>query len=172
MNILFKVIAVVSLLLLPLSISMWHKSNNYPQEFRTDITLYKSLWVSLTNGCCVLELLSMPTKVASKSEHLEPLSFDPRPEQRSIYFSSHKHGIYRTTWVVFPFWLSTSLLTIMGTVPIARGPVRQWWRKRHGHCLECGYNLEGNRSGRCSECGTQCQRRRKVVTRRKTVASR
>ncbi len=172
MNIIFKAIGVVSLLLLPLSISMWHKSNQYPQEFRTDITLYKSLWVSLTKGCCALELLSMPTKVASKSEHIEPLSFDPRPDQRSIYFSSTKHGIYRTTWLVFPFWLSTGLLSIMGTVPIARGPLKLWWRKRHGHCLECGYNLEGNRSGRCPECGTRHQRNRSTAARRQSVTSR
>jgi len=164
--------AVVSLLALPMNISMWHKSNHYPQEFRTDITPYKSLWVSLTKGCCALELLSMPTKVASKSEHLEPLSFDPRPEQRSIYFSSTKHGVYRTTWLVFPFWLSTSLLSIAGVLPIARSPARQWWRKRHGHCLVCGYNLEGNRSGRCSECGTRYQRRRPTTSRRQSITSR
>ncbi len=172
MNVLIKIIAIVSLLLLPMSISLWRKSHKYPQEYRTDITLYKSLWVSLSKGCCALELLSMPTKVASKSGHLEPLSFDPRPKQRSIYFSSTKQGVYRTTWLVFPFWLSTSLLTTLGVLPIVRGPVRQWWRKRHGRCYVCGYSLEGNRSGRCPECGTRHGRRRSSASRRRTIAMR
>ncbi len=33
--------------------------------------------------------------------------------------------------------------------------VRKWYRRRHGLCLRCGYDLRGNESGRCSECGTE-----------------
>ena len=39
-----------------------------------------------------------------------------------------------------------------------RGAIRNWWRRRAGRCLHCGYDLTGNVSGICPECGTPVQK--------------
>jgi hypothetical protein len=56
----------------------------------------------------------------------------------------------------FPLYLAflgfaTSLagLCVYPRLPFAR----RRWRRKHGLCLSCGYNLTGNVSGVCSECG-------------------
>ncbi len=150
-----KIVAVASFVVLPLSIAMWHRSHQRPVQYRYDLTLYKSMWVYVRDGVCGLELLSMPTKTASRSEFRNPLRFDPTPKQASLWVSSTQQGPYRTTWIVFPFWLLTGLLMFCGAYPVIRGPVRQLWRRWRGHCIDCGYDLTGNRSGRCPECGTR-----------------
>jgi hypothetical protein len=122
-------------------------------QHRFDLTLYKSLRVYLKDGVCGMRLLSLPTKTASRTEFHAPLNYDATPNKRSLMLSSTRKGLYRVTWVVFPLWLTTGLLTIASTAPVVRGPVRQWMRRWRGHCVECGYNLTGNRSGRCPECG-------------------
>ena len=33
------------------------------------------------------------------------------------------------------------------------------WRRRHGLCVKCGYDLTGNASGGCPECGTTIEQR-------------
>lgn len=45
------------------------------------------------------------------------------------------------------------LASVYPWVTLIRGPVRRRWRRRHGRCEECGYDLTGNVSGACSECG-------------------
>ena len=148
-----KILAVAALVILPLSVALWHRSYNRPVQYRYDVTLYKSMWVYLKDGVCGLELLSMPTKQASRSEFRNPLQFDMMPTQGSFFLTSFRHGPYRTSWLVFPFWLLTAMLTVVGTLPIYRGPIRRQWRRWRGCCITCGYNLTGNRSGRCPECG-------------------
>ena len=150
-----KIVAVISLLALPVSALLWHASYRNPRYHRYDVTLYKSLWVYLKDGVCGLNLLNMPTKTASRSEFLAPLQISSTPNDKSLLISSKRSGQYRVTWVVFPFWLSTTALVFAGTVPLATPPVRRWRRKRNGWCLACGYDLRGNRSGRCPECGTR-----------------
>lgn len=148
-----KILAVAALVSLPLSVALWHRSYSRPVEYRYDVTLYKSMWVYLKDGVCGLRLLSMPTKTASRTEFRNPLQFDMTPTQSSFFLNSVRNGPYRTTWLVFPFWLLTALLTVLGTMPIYRGPIRRQWRRWRGCCITCGYNLTGNRSGRCPECG-------------------
>ncbi len=150
-----KTTAIVALVLLPLSIALWHKSHINPQQRRYDFTLYKSLRVYLKDGTCGLRLLNLPTKTSSRSEFHASLGYDATPGKRRFLLSSIQRGPYRITWLVFPLWLSTGVLSLMGVVPIFLGPGKQWWRQWHGLCLECGYNLKFNRSGRCPECGTR-----------------
>lgn len=150
-----KIIAVISLVILPLSVSLWHSSHNRPAQHRFDITLYKSLRIYLRDGVCGLRLLNLHTKTASRTSFHTDLTYNPSPQQASLLIRSGMEGAYRVTWLVFPFWLSTLALTLLGFLPIVRGPIRQQWRRSKGLCLECGYNLRGNRSGRCSECGTR-----------------
>lgn len=148
-----KIVSVAALVLLPFSLSTWHASHNHPQFRRFDATLYKSLEVRLNHGKCCLSLLSMPSKVASKSQFSTPSNQQPPEMKRTILFRSRTHGPYRTTWIVFPLWLPPLFLLIAGIVPISFGPIRRLRRRRNGWCLHCGYNLAGNRSGRCPECG-------------------
>lgn len=148
-----KVVGVVALVLFPFSVSLWHRSHKAPQQYRYDLTLYKSLRVYLKDGICGLRVLSMPTKTGGKSDFRASLSFDMIPGNKSFLLRSRKEGVYRITWLVFPFWLTTCLLSVALLTPVFRGPVRRWRRKRAGCCLHCGYSLTGNRSGRCPECG-------------------
>jgi len=153
-----KALAVISLIAIPLSIAFWQRSHANPVRYRFDLTLYKSLDVYLKDGVCGMQVLSMPTKVASRSEFRTSLGYDATPNRASFLFSSTRRGPYRYTWLVFPFWLLTSFLAATGAMPIVRGPVTLWWRRRTGRCTACGYNLTGNRSGRCPECGAQVTR--------------
>lgn len=149
-----KALGVAALVMLPLSVAYWHRSHAHPVSYRYDLTLYKSMWVYLKDGVCGVEVLSMPTRTASRTEFRNPLRRIPAPTQASLWMSSREHGPYRTTWVVFPFWLPTAMLVVVGLLPIVQGPLRRFWRKARGRCEECGYDLTGNRSGRCPECGT------------------
>ncbi len=155
-----KALAVAAFVVLPLSVSLWHKSHHNPEHYRYDVTLYKSLRVYLKGGICGLRLLSMPTRTASRSEFRAPLTYDATPNGQALMLTSARSGPYRVTWLVFPLWLTTGALTLTGMMPIVRGPLRRRWRRWHGACLECGYNLRGNRSGRCPECGTRFRRQR------------
>lgn len=51
-----------------------------------------------------------------------------------------------------PFWFLT-LVPLVGTIVVARAPLRSWHRRRRGCCAICAYNLTGNISGVCPECG-------------------
>ncbi len=148
-----KVLAVLALVMLPMSVALWHRSHSRPVQYRFDVSDYKSMWVYLRNGVCGLQLLSMPTSTSLRSEFRNPLLFDMTPTQGSFFLTSFRHGPNRTTWLVFPFWLSTAFLVVVGALPIYRGPIRRQWRRWRGCCITCGYNLTGNRSGRCPECG-------------------
>ena len=151
----FKVLSVISLVTLPLSVALWNKSHKRPEHYRCDLTPYKSLRVFLKNGTCGLELLDMPTGNPVSGEFRGVLAYDPNLLQRSFLLTSKPIGPYRFTWLVFPFWLSTGALMLFAVIPVARGPLRRWWRIRHGRCVECGYDLRGTRSRRCPECGTR-----------------
>jgi hypothetical protein len=148
-----KIVGIVCLVLLPLSAFAWRASYSTPLQRRYDVTVYKSLRVYLKDGVCGLRLLTMPTKTAAKSTFEASLAFNALPANRSLLLTSERQGPYRVTWLVFPFWLTTAMLTIGGVVPLVRGPVVQGWRRWRGLCIDCGYDLTGNRSGRCPECG-------------------
>jgi len=148
-----KILAVLAMMMLPLSALLWRQSHAEPMQHRYDLTLYKSLRVYLIDGVCGLRLLSMPTKTASKTGFHTALNYNPSPQKKTWVLQSVKKGPYRVTWLVFPLWITTAACTMLCMLPVFMGPVRQWWRRLNGHCIRCGYNLRGNRSGRCSECG-------------------
>ncbi len=149
-----KILAIASLVILPISATAWYRSHAEPYWHRSDPTLYKSMWLRLENGIFDLELKSMPTKVASKSEFVVPVELGRRPPKEAFRLTTRTHGKgYRTTAVAFPLSLTTIVLALSGTIPFALGPTKRWRRKRRGCCVDCGYNLSGNRSGRCPECG-------------------
>lgn len=153
-----KIVGIFSLLILPLSASLWIASHRHPQHRRYDLTLYKSVWVYLHDGICYMHMLSMPTKVASRTRFDAPLSDTAIPNSSSLMFRTSKQGQYRNTWLAFPFWATTSLLAILGTVSLATGPLVRWRRTRNGWCIHCGYDLHTNRTGRCPECGMRFTR--------------
>jgi hypothetical protein len=149
-----KILAVASLVTLPFNVALWYKSHASPEQYRTDVTVYKSLRVYLQDGICGLHVLSMPNKCLVRSESRGPLTYSAMPDG-ALLLSSSRSGPYRMTWLVFPLWLSTSLMTFLCCLPVARGPVLKSWRRWRGACETCGYDLRGNRSGRCPECGTR-----------------
>lgn len=155
MGMVWKVLAVVALVTLPLSLTMWRKSHTAPESYRFDMTEYKSVRVILRNGSCGFCMIGLPSNTKLDSKFRTPLVYDPTPGQSRFLLSSVQTGSFRVSWFVFPFWFSTLVLMFLGAIPIVQGPLRRSWRKRRGLCLECGYNLHGNRSGRCPECGTR-----------------
>jgi len=149
----WKTLAIAAVVTLPFSASLWRRSHTQPEWIRYDVTLDKSLWVYLRDGVCTMQLLSMPTSTASRTGFRAPLNYNPTPNDRELMLTSVRRGSYRITWLAFPLWLTTFMLTGMVSVPIARGPIVRWWRRWHGRCIGCGYDLRGSRGHRCSECG-------------------
>lgn len=148
-----KTFAVLAVLLLPLNLSLWHRSHSGPVRYRCDLTVYKSLTLYLREGVVAAHVLTMPTRTASRTDFQSPLKHDMTPSKGGIHLSSTKNGEFTQTWFVFPFWLSTLLLTFICIQPVFAGPIRHAWRNWRGRCPSCGYDLTGNRTGRCSECG-------------------
>lgn len=151
-----KTVAVLCALALPVTLAYWHKSHKHPAQHRYDLTVYKSMAVYLREGVCGLHIISMPTKVASRTEFHATLAHVDLLKGRTLSFSTTRKGPYRFTWIIFPLWLPSIALIATGSVALLVGPFRKWVRGRRGCCIECGYSLRGNQSGRCPECGTPC----------------
>ena len=150
---LIKIIAIIALITIPLNLAYWHRSHTEPMRYRWDLTPYKSISVYLRHGVCGVHILTMPGRTAIRSEFEAPLRYDAIPNNASMMLSSKLTGPYRHTWLVFPFWAPALFLGFFGVLPVVQGPVRRWWRVRHGRCVFCGYDLRGSRSGACPECG-------------------
>jgi hypothetical protein len=147
-----KALAVVALVTLPLIVVQWHRSHKEPVHYRWDLTVYKSMDLYLKDGVCGMHVLSMPTRVGSRTEHASRINYNASPNGSSLYLSSNATGRYRHTWLVFPFWLPALLLACCGILPVMQGPVRRWWRAMKGRCIYCAYDLRGSH-GKCPECG-------------------
>ncbi|MEK6674349.1 MAG: hypothetical protein AABZ47_01690 [Planctomycetota bacterium] len=149
-----KVIVTLSLLMLPLCLSFWHKSHRTPGQYRCDVTLYKSVWFFAKDGICGINMISLPRKTPSRSRFDSPLGVPRTQMQKELYWTSFMAGSCRVTWLVFPFWLPTSGLLITVGLASLSGPIRKRYRAWRGRCVLCGYNLFGLKSRRCPECGT------------------
>lgn len=60
----------------------------------------------------------------------------------------------RSNLFTVSLWLPFALFAIYPICVLARGPIRRWWRRKQGRCINCGYDLHANESGLCPECGT------------------
>ncbi len=149
-----KAIAVLAAVLLPLSLSLWYKSHARPGQHRYDLTLSKSAWVYLGKGVCAINVLSMPHKVASRTEFHASLNLRILGKKGRWSFNSTRDGLYRYTWLVFPLWMPSAILAGVCAGMLLCGPYRVWRRQRRGQCITCGYNLTGSATGRCPECGS------------------
>ena len=147
-----NILAVIALVSLPVIGAQWYRSHREPVHFRWDLTVYKSVDVYLRDGVCGLQMLSMPTRTASRTGFESKANYNAAPDGASLHFSSKAQGKYRTTWLVFPFWLPATFLLACGALPIVQGPVRRWWRTMKGRCIYCAYDLRGSH-GKCPECG-------------------
>ena len=88
-----KILAVVALMILPLSAMLWRQSHAEPSQRRYDVTLYKSLRIYLIDGVCGLRLLTLPTKTASRSDFRTSLNYNPTPKKGSFLVASTKQGL-------------------------------------------------------------------------------
>lgn len=61
-------------------------------------------------------------------------------------------SLYREYLASFHLSLPLLLCLVYPTVVLLR-PVRQRWRRRHGLCGRCGYNIANLTEARCPECG-------------------
>ena len=63
-------------------------------------------------------------------------------------------------YVVLPLWIPVAILAIYPAASLLfRLPGRTMrYRRMHGLCLRCGYDLTGNTSGKCPECATPVQK--------------
>ena len=55
--------------------------------------------------------------------------------------------------LVFALILAPVALLVLFEIP----NLRRDRRRRHGQCIECGYDLTGNVSGVCPECGSDAK---------------
>lgn len=101
-----------------------------------------------------------PPRTGWNLEHFAPTN----PDQVFPSWSSG-HGrfgfwILKDYWivgsraVVIPFWLPTILSLVFGipAIGVARRSALRAYRKRHGLCLYCGYDIRESVE-RCPECG-------------------
>jgi len=59
---------------------------------------------------------------------------------------------YRLSFVRINLWAVALLLGVLPCYVLVHGCLRRRYRRRHGRCLTCGYDLTGNTSGVCPEC--------------------
>ncbi|MFQ5495495.1 MAG: hypothetical protein ACE5EX_08950, partial [Phycisphaerae bacterium] len=87
-DMIWKILAVTSLVVLPLSLALWRKSHHEPEEFRYDVSAYRSLRISLREGTCGFRLLSMPRPNSLQCRFRTSLDRVTLPPQRSFLFRS------------------------------------------------------------------------------------
>ncbi len=57
-------------------------------------------------------------------------------------------------WCFVPLWLAWSIVSAYPIIAVTKPLLVRRLRRKRGHCMACGYDLEGNVSGVCPECGT------------------
>ena len=65
--------------------------------------------------------------------------------------STRLYAVYRAA--TLPLW-PIALLTAIAPLVWLKRAAQQWWRRRRGRCVACGYDLRAQPAGRrCPECG-------------------
>jgi hypothetical protein len=69
------------------------------------------------------------------------------------FYNARTHSL--SYHVCFPLWMPSILFAVYLGISALRALVKRTpgWRRRHGLCVRCGYDLTGNTSGVCPECG-------------------
>ena len=81
-------------------------------------------------------------------------SYGGGEDEADNYF--HVKAMSRTVGFGVPAWFLFILVASYPALVFIRSiGWRRRYRKKHGRCVQCGYNLEGNVSGVCPECGTE-----------------
>ena len=72
-----------------------------------------------------------------------------------LFSLPHFHRAGSSHWYLeFPLYLPFLVLaTSLAALCVYPRLTRRRWRRKHGLCVSCGYDLTGNVSGRCPECG-------------------
>ena len=68
-------------------------------------------------------------------------------------YSCDKNSRFGYWRLAIPFWIPTSLFSIILLPPLVQS-YRRRSRRKNGLCENCGYNLKGLTEQRCPECGT------------------
>ena len=68
-------------------------------------------------------------------------------------YSYDKNSRFRYWRLAIPFWIPTSLFSIILLPPLVQS-CRRRKRRKLGLCVKCGYDLRGSKD-RCPECGEE-----------------
>ena len=158
-----KMLLVILLVTLVGSAALWVRSHWWSTYFVSEMRCVNhsyQCWVSLRHGVLTTTFFhhGLPIcAIARKGIYWEASS---TPEQPSVDTILRSFVRWRWQWqtgknifIEIPMWLPTVVLSLYLYIMIRR-IARTHSRRRQNHCLNCGYNLQGNVSGRCSECGT------------------
>ena len=176
MRFLLYILAIVLLVPLVLSALLWIRSHRVSDNLTLDTAhqdeagkwnhlqrgLYtaRGKFVYYTRPWATYREAGHPPKTGWKLEHYAPTN----PDQVFPGWSSG-HGrfgfwVLKDYWivgsraVVIPYWVPTILCFIL-SIPmmmLARRSAVRAYRKRHGLCLGCGYDIRESKE-RCPECG-------------------
>jgi len=102
-----------------------------------------------------------PPKTGWNLDHFAPTDPDTAFPSYSTGHGRFGFWILKDYWVVgsravvIPFWAPTilSFLLAIPALILARRAAVKAWRKKHGLCLGCGYDLRESKE-RCPECGS------------------
>ena len=79
----------------------------------------------------------------------------PRVRLPGLHLAAGGWPMAGYTSLALSLWPLLVLFAAYPTWAFVHGPLRRHQRRRHGRCIQCGYNLTGNTSGVCPECGTR-----------------
>jgi len=74
-----------------------------------------------------------------------------------VWYETRKYNCGIREFVIHtPLWMPLALLCAYpASWLVLRRPLRQYYRRKHGLCPKCSYDLTGNESGICPECGNE-----------------
>lgn len=102
----------------------------------------------------VFEFVSASNVFHSKGVFV-PL-FPDKPFRQTLTLNpSTATSRYRLSFVSIHLWGVAVLLGVLPCYALVHGFLRRRYRRRHGRCVTCGYDLTGNTSGICPECATE-----------------